>query len=90
MDKQINGIIHKEANKMTDGQPPNIIGPIGSLVGLGIMAYGAKTLIDVVKEKTQEDKGRKRAAQYRERQAYTPRIESDDRIQRSLNKMLGR
>ena len=76
---------------MTD-QPPNIIGPIGGLVGLGIMAYGAKTLIDVMKEKTQEDKGKKRAALYREKQTYTPRPEaqSDDRIQRSLNRMLGR
>lgn len=74
---------------MTDGAP-NIIGPVGTLLGLGVMAYAAKGVIDIVKDKALEEKGRKRAALYREKQHYTPRIESQDRVQRGLNRMLGR
>lgn len=73
---------------MTDGSP-NIIGPIGGLLGLGIMAVAAKGLIDVVKEQSQVDREKKRAALYREKQHYTPRP-SADRIDRGLNRMLGR
>lgn len=75
---------------MTDGQPPNIIGPIGGLVGLGVMAYGAKAVIDVLKEKTEETKKHKKPL-YQEPRHQTPRVTaSDDRVTRGLNKMLGR
>jgi hypothetical protein len=74
--------------KMTDGQP-NIIGPIGGLVGLGVMAYGAKAVIDVLKDKAQEHK--KKKPLYQEPLERSPRITaSDDRVTRGLNKMLGR
>lgn len=73
---------------MTDGAP-NIIGPIGGLLGLGVMAYAAKGVIDVMKQQSMEDKAKKRQARYREKYEYTPRPEAD-RIQRGLNKMLGR
>lgn len=71
---------------MTDG-PPNIIGPIGGLLGLGVMAYAAKGVIDIVKETAEKQKKKKPGMQYREPEERTPRAEAD-RIQRGLNKML--
>ena len=71
---------------MTDGAP-NIIGPIGGLLGLGVMAYAAKGVIDIVKQKTMEDKGRQRIARYREKYDYTPKP-ANDMINRGLSKML--
>lgn len=67
---------------MTD-QPPNIIGPIASLAAVGVMAYGAKTLIDVMKEKALEDKKKKKPL-------YQEPHQRGDRIDASINKMLGR
>lgn len=79
---------------MTDGQP-DIVGPIGSLVGLGIMAYGAKSIIDIMKDKAIEEKKRKKSFTYQEPRQQAPRvtatnIQADDRITSGLNKMLGR
>jgi len=71
---------------MTDGQP-DIVGPIGSLVGLGIMAYGAKTLIDVMRDKSVTQQPKKQYTQ-QPKKVYTE--QSDDRVTRGLNKMLGR
>lgn len=78
-------MVKAEDEKMTE--PPNIIGPIGSLVGLGIMAYAAKGVIDIVKDTTEKQKKKLPGRQYKEPIGYTPRIESD-RVQRGLNKML--
>lgn len=74
---------------MTNGQPPNIIGPIGGLLGLGVMAYAAKSVIDVLKDKAQEEKAKKRTLRYTEKYDRTPRPESN-MVDRGLNKMLGR
>jgi len=73
---------------MTEGAPD-----IGPLLGVGIMALAAKGVIDIVKE--QKEKGeieRKKRKQplYQEPRVYAPRIESQDRVQRGLDKMLGR
>jgi len=78
---------------MTDGQPPNIIGPLAGLAAIGVMAYGAKTVIDVLKEKSLEQKKKKPIQPlYREPRQQAPRVsaEADNRIDRGLNKMLGR
>jgi hypothetical protein len=75
---------------MADG---DIIGPVGGLIGIGIMALAAKGVIDIVKEqKEKEEIERKKRKQplYQEPRAYAPRIESQDRVQRGLDKMLGR
>ena len=76
---------------MTDG--PDIIGPVGTLVGLGIMAYGAKSIIDIMRDKALEEK--KRKPLYNEPRQNAPRVtannnQADDRITNGLNKMLGR
>lgn len=74
---------------MTDGQP-NITGPVGTLIGLGVLAYGAKTVIDVLKDKAEEQKKHKKPL-YQEPREQAPRVTaSDDRVTRGLNKMLGR
>ena len=74
---------------MTDG-PPNIIGPIGGLLGIGVMALAAKGVIDIVKEQSQQQKAKQRTTRYREKYDYTPRVEAQDRVQRGLDRMLGR
>lgn len=66
-------------------QPPNIIGPIASLAAVGVMAYGAKTLIDVIKEKATESKGKKP-----KKPLYQEPRQPGNRIDASINKMLGR
>jgi len=76
---------------MTDG--PDIIGPIAGLAAIGVMAYGAKTVIDVLKDKAEEQKKKKPVHPlYREPRQQAPRVtaEADNRIDRGLNKMLGR
>lgn len=75
---------------MTD-QPPNIIGPIASLAAVGVMAYGAKTLIDVIKEKSLEKGKKSKKPLYQEPRSHAPPITAqDNRIDRGLNRMLGR
>jgi len=75
---------------MADG---DIIGPaVGGLIGIGIMALAAKGVIDIVKEQQEKDKKKRRPQPlYQEpRGSYNPRIESSDRVERGLNKMLGK
>lgn len=80
-------IIEHTEDKMTDS-PPNIIGPVGGLMGIGIMALAAKGVIDIVKETADKQKREKRPL-YKEPTGYTPRAESDV-VNRGLNRMLGR
>lgn len=73
---------------MTDGAPG--IGPaVGGLIGVGVMALAAKGVIDIVKEQQEKEK-KKRKPLYQEPRPYAPRVESQDRVQRGLDKMLGR
>jgi len=76
---------------MTNGTPS--IGPaIGGLLGIGVMALAAKGVIDIVKEQSQTDKAKKRKLHYTEKYEHTPRpqSQSNDRVQRGLDRMLGR
>lgn len=36
--------------------PGNIVGPIGGLIGIGVMAYAAKKVIDTTAEQAQKKK----------------------------------
>jgi hypothetical protein len=71
---------------MTNGGP-NIIGPVGGLIGLGVMAYAAKGVIDVLKDEVEKDKKRKKKAMYKEPDSITPKFEGDI-IGRGLGRML--
>lgn len=72
---------------MTDA--PNIGPAIGGLLGIGVMALAAKGVIDIVKEKSMEDKAKKRKALYTEKYDRAPRPNSSV-VDRGLNRMLGR
>ena len=72
---------------MADG---DIIGPVGGLIGIGIMALAAKGVIDIVKEQKDKDQKKRKQPLYQEPRPYAPRIESQDTVQRGLDKMLGR
>jgi len=56
------------------------------------MALAAKGVIDIVKEQSQTDKAKKRKLHYTEKYEHTPRpqSQSNDRVQRGLDRMLGR
>lgn len=59
----------------------NIVGPIGGLIGIGVMAYTAKKVVDV----TAEQAGKKKKAKpVQQKQSMGFDIDN------SLNKMLGR
>jgi hypothetical protein len=71
-----------------DGAGPGIpIAPIGALLGLGVMAYGAKSLIDVMKDKSLRTP---KAVQSRQHSAPRTVQSRGFDIDASINKMLGR
>jgi len=53
---------------MTDGVP-NIVGPIGGLVGIGIMATAANSIIKTVE---QQSRGKKMKVKRNPNPGYTP------------------
>lgn len=74
---------------MTDA--PGIGPAIGGLLGVGVMALAAKGVIDIVKEQQEKEKLKQsKKYTYREPREYTPRPEADNRIDRGLDRMLGR